>query len=442
MKINFLYDILGPTKPFPNGYTSLYSIDNFWYVDSLNSIIGENLSIDDYLSTDKTQIYFYPISTSGDYYKSLGISHKRNQSIFSKISKKAISVINDTENVYAFFEHTGEPDFDSDILKKIYDDCKDIKLNIEKVLIVNGVNSNNIILEDFREKYGCYEKIKLLTYNWPIPFKSLELRGALGIEKNKDSETSTIADISHIKSKKVKKALFLNRRLRYHRLLSLCFLAENDTLNDILYSFDIKQNMFDNIEHMIKNDEIQHNPIYITNYVDKSKILSGYKKLLKIEKNTLDKDELSTVHGYGMESRELYEQTFFSIVSETTFSKFTQSFTEKILKPIQHHHPFILIGSPYTLKVLKKYGFKTFNKWWDESYDNIENDEQRLLSVMKIINRLINISASDWYRMLEEMEDILIHNHKLLLSFDDTKIEPLLLKNIQEIIKNNSNYIL
>lgn len=441
MKINFVYDILASDKAFPNG-CDLKKLDSYWYVDSLNVIRDNDLCISDSLDNNENQIYFYPLSTSGNYDESLGQFPEIKKSLFSCISKKAIEIINNTKNVYVYYEHVGEPDFSSDILKRIYDECGEINLNIEKLLIVNGTNSNDLILEDFREKYGHLDDIKLLTYNWPIPFKSLELRGVLGIEENKDSKTSTIADISHIEKLKTKKALFLNRRLRYHRLLSLCFLAERDLLKDILYSFDIEQNMFDNIEYMIRNDEIQHNPIYISDLKNKEKILSGYKLLQKIGKNILDKSELSKVHGYGMETKELYEETFFSIISETTFSKFTQSFTEKILKPIQHFHPFVLIGSPFILKILKSYGFKTFDKWWDESYDLEEDDELRLLKVMELIYQLIDTDENKWYSMLNEMKEILVHNHNLLLSFNEEKLKEIISKNIKKIIKYNTKYVL
>ena len=466
MKINFIYDILGPVCGIPNGTPSdnlhffwncnfntyqgecldtlkKYNKDlNYWDVSSLNTVLDETLCVSDILDINNDILYLYPLSTSGKYYESLGKFKNIKKSIFSLISKKAIDLINNNSNVYIYYEHIGEPDFDSDILKAIYDECISIKLNIEKLLIINGTNSNDLILEDFREKYGHFEKIKLLTYNWPLPFKSLELRGVFGIEENKDSETSTIADITHINNSKSKKALFLNRRLRYHRLLSLCLLADSNLLDNIMCSFDMEQNMYDNLEYMILNDTIQHNPIYISNSEIKNKILNGYSKLLKINKQVLDKDDLSIVHGYGMETKELYEQTYFSIVSETEFTKFRQSFTEKILKPIQHFHPFVVIGSPFLLKILKSYGFKTFDRWWDESYDNEEDDEVRFLKVMDTISNLININDNEWKSIIHDMKDVLIHNNELLLSFDEEKMKTIISKNLKRVIEYNTKYIL
>jgi hypothetical protein len=373
---------------------------------------------------------------------SASISSNGKQSVLSNISINAVELLNRYDNFFIYYEHIGEPDFNSDILKKIYDECVNIELDINNILIVNGTNSNNLINLDFKEKYGVESNMRLLTYNWPIPFKALEIRSVRGIEPNKDSEKSTIADISHIHLKKSKKALFLNRRLRYHRLLSLCLLENLNLLDNMLYSFDLSQNMYDNLSDMILDDVTHHNPIYITDEINKDKILNGFSSLQRKKKSILDFDDLSSVHGYGMETKELYEQTFFSIVSETEFNLFTQSFTEKIMKPIQHCHPFVLIGSPYILKTLKRYGFKTFSNWWDESYDNIEDNETRLINVIDLIESLTNKSDDEWNTMLLYMEDTLLHNQNILLSYGEDKLNNILLKNIKRAIKYNGNTIL
>ena len=145
MKINFIYDILGPVCGIPNGTPSdnlhffwncnfntyqgecldtlkKYNKDlNYWDVSSLNTVLDETLCVSDILDINNDILYLYPLSTSGKYYESLGKFKNIKKSIFSLISKKAIDLINNNSNVYIYYEHIGEPDFDSDILKAIYD---------------------------------------------------------------------------------------------------------------------------------------------------------------------------------------------------------------------------------------------------------------------------------------------------------------------------------
>ena len=68
-----------------------------------------------------------------------------------------------------------------------------------------------------------------------------------------------------------------------------------------------------------------------------------------------------------------YEKTFISIVTETLVQNDTLFITEKTWKPIIMGHPFMIYGNKNTLKYLKNLGYKTFDKWIDESYD-IEDD--------------------------------------------------------------------
>jgi hypothetical protein len=69
---------------------------------------------------------------------------------------------------------------------------------------------------------------------------------------------------------------------------------------------------------------------------------------------------------------------------------------------------------------LKEYGFKTFDKWWDESYDELYYQNR----FEKIVEILMEISKWDDQKInqtLLEMEDILIHNFKTLIEDKSTK---------------------
>ena len=107
-----------------------------------------------------------------------------------------------------------------------------------------------------------------------------------------------------------------------------------------------------------------------------------------------------------------YEKTFLSLVSETESGNDTVYFSEKIFKPIVTLHPFILVGSPNSLVELKKLGYKTFDKWWDESYDKCDNPFDRIEKICDVLEKLNKLSYKELFDMRLEMRNVLEHNYK------------------------------
>ena len=103
----------------------------------------------------------------------------------------------------------------------------------------------------------------------------------------------------------------------------------------------------------------------------------------------------------------------FFVVTETCFWDRKTHLTEKIFKPIVMKMPFILLGPAHNLKYLRSYGFKTFGAWIDESYDDIEDNMERIDAVVQV---LFNLQTQDLEKMLAEMESILEHNYNLFYS--------------------------
>ena len=64
-----------------------------------------------------------------------------------------------------------------------------------------------------------------------------------------------------------------------------------------------------------------------------------------------------------------------------------------------------------TLKYLHNIGYKTFDPVINESYDNIENPNKRLMYIFKEINRLINNDGFDTH--MEQLQTICEYNHNL-----------------------------
>jgi len=109
-------------------------------------------------------------------------------------------------------------------------------------------------------------------------------------------------------------------------------------------------------------------------------------------------------------------ESFLHIVTETCYWEKKHHLTEKIFKPIIARQPFVLLAPRNNLAYLKSYGFRTFDRWWDESYDEIADPVHRLQAVVEIVKSLCARSDQELTDLLHEMNDTLEHNYRLLES--------------------------
>lgn len=104
-----------------------------------------------------------------------------------------------------------------------------------------------------------------------------------------------------------------------------------------------------------------------------------------------------------------WSTSFLHVVTETVVDR--QHLTEKIFKPIVLHQPFVLMGGAGCLGYLKSYGFETFDRWWDESYDELDDIDQRMQAVANIVNWIGSMSISQLEDMRDEMWPVIKHNY-------------------------------
>ena len=119
-------------------------------------------------------------------------------------------------------------------------------------------------------------------------------------------------------------------------------------------------------------------------------------------------------------NRKWFEESKFSIVTETIFYEDTVFLTEKTLKPIMYGHPFIILSTPNTLKYLQSKGYETFDDIFDESYDNELDHDKRFKKVCDLIYDTIkNIDDLDYDLMFKKV----IHNRERYLNSDNQVAE-------------------
>lgn len=115
------------------------------------------------------------------------------------------------------------------------------------------------------------------------------------------------------------------------------------------------------------------------------------------------------------ETMSFYDQTYFSVVSETCFFDDVGRFlTEKTFKPVAHRHPFILLAPARTLEFLRSQKYKTFHPYIDESYDLITDNMTRMKMVLAETERLSNLSKDELAEFIHNVTPIVEYNFLVL----------------------------
>ena len=138
---------------------------------------------------------------------------------------------------------------------------------------------------------------------------------------------------------------------------------------------------------------------------------SPYEELTETKNSNWTNDSITT----DQYMSNLFEKCFLWIASENNIHGGVY-ITEKTWKPIAYGNPFCINGDVGSLKYLHKLGFQTFDKFWDESYDN-DTSVDKVKKITQIVKDLCSKSLSEIQDMYNQMLPILKHNHEHLKTF-------------------------
>jgi len=294
-----------------------------------------------------------------------------------------------------------------DSVENIYQQLINL-LNIPAENIILGSGNPDMILEVRRcaEKYNKGE----IKVEW-----FLELEYALWEQKFRRPEFQH--RLKTLEKKNYTKAfLNFNRRWRMHRPTMVGLLAAKNLL-DFGYVSLAPSDMGGSWQDIFRS-VLDFNDEKI-----KEILLAHKEKILNLPPMYIDNNDLVTNRSFlETSSDQFYEDTYFSLVSETNY--YTDSrldsrgrfITEKTFKCIALEHPFVLITAPKTLPLLHQLGYKTFSPWINEEYDNELDDYRRLEKIVVEVERLCNLSKSELDIFLSECKAVCEHNLKNLMS--------------------------
>jgi hypothetical protein len=271
---------------------------------------------------------------------------------------------------------------------------------IKEKYINEGVIKDNFKIVEFNY---FFHRLWFFKHNFHRDFSKKLYEDTLNENLRKQKET-----------KKEKHFLCFNRKPHDHRVAIFAELMTNPKLVN-------KSIVTLGREELIGGQNFKH---AVRRFVDE-KYSHGYERIHSF----IDNYDGSVDYDYDTESLEheqsihinldAHHRTFCNIVTETITAPDVVFMSEKIIKPIFTLQPFVLIGNKNTLKKLKEYGFKTFDRWWDESYDDADY-QNRFEKIVTLLEEISSWNEEKITKTLEEMEEVLIHNFKMIVEDKST----------------------
>lgn len=293
------------------------------------------------------------------------------------------------------------------------------------VIVKYNIDPKNIIYRS--ESYDITDEIDIIAYNYKLP--KINYEWTVEFEY---WQSMYISDPAWFKPNTLqfkdydKKFLSFNGIFRHHRGAIIMLLSCFDVLDKGLVSYNVKDAGTQNdtgeaVWEWVYNS-LRYNPEF------NKLFLENRVKLDKINKIVLDPDhdvnkDVAKVHPQHVE---FYENTYFSLVTETSFpvlhfhkywphnTDIGRIISEKTMKPISMKHPFIVVSNSGVLELLHKLGYKTFHPLIDETYDKVKDPAIRLMMIAKEVKKLCDLEGEALANFLTKAKEICDYNYEVL----------------------------
>ena len=131
---------------------------------------------------------------------------------------------------------------------------------------------------------------------------------------------------------------------------------------------------------------------------------------------------------------DLYSQVLFDVSLETWQDEDVEFYTEKTIKPMMMGMPVLIWGASGINRNLKKYGFKTYESWFDLSFDDepdtVKRKDLLLQEVRRVCNMLDNMDREERMQWSQKNKNVLKYNQQILPNVSSTS------RAINKLLKN------
>ena len=123
---------------------------------------------------------------------------------------------------------------------------------------------------------------------------------------------------------------------------------------------------------------------------------------------------------------DFYNNSYWNFSIMPSFSTYNLSLSQNIFLPILNLQPFVIVGPPESLRLLRSLGYKTFKKHVNESYDTTVDNESRMQSLFRLVYEMAHFTGEELAVLNEKLRAVVNHNQAHFLSSKKFKLITLL----------------
>tara|TARA_R110000823_G_scaffold207786_6_gene338315 strand:- start:95 stop:1210 length:1116 start_codon:yes stop_codon:yes gene_type:complete len=115
------------------------------------------------------------------------------------------------------------------------------------------------------------------------------------------------------------------------------------------------------------------------------------------------------------DDRVFYQQSYWNFIVQKNYFNDAIILSEEMFRCVANLQPFTVLGKQNTLREFRKHGYQTLDGIINESYDMLENDEQRLNKCFLLGYHLMS-QPDEWHiNLISKAKNALFHNQREFL---------------------------
>ena len=419
-KINLAYEWIGPNGPLTNNrmptlsdlmngsvdyHFPLIKGDLFQKPHFHSRIVNSNI-----VPTYKlpTETFLYELNWSTFHYRDKFHNFNISDGFFddNNIHEEVLRRVR-SKTAYFLITLFYEGYMDDEFLDHLSEYFTSNRIPLSQVIYLTNCYNGQIIYKDY-----CQQKNK-------TPEIKIEYFPVFRIDKsNVDQAMEQSLVNKYQPGPRQKTFLCFNRRYNDHRLLLYLSVVKKGLIDQCYYSMDKRQpesnsNFVENCKYLLSrfsNIGLTSEDVLIAN-----KLLPLILDNPNFNRHPMEQGTDPVNH--------FYNTSLVNIITETYFFNKVIHITEKTYKPIAFMQPFILVGAAGSLQHVKDMGFKTFDDFWDESYDLETDDKTRFLMITSLMESIASWTPEAKINFTYAVKDIVEYNVKHLNTMPNKEID-------------------